>query len=69
MRRTFLILLMLATVTVALAHDERRWPAWLSAGQNDADFTAQRAIPQTTLLTPFGDFGKVDFWLTVVNIG
>lgn len=64
MRRTVLILLMLLAVTVATAHDERRWPAWLSAGQNDAVRTASNTlgtISQTTLLTSFGDFGKVDF--------
>ena len=63
MRRTVLILLMLLAVTVATAHEERRWPAWLSAGQDDAVVSVANtkgAIPQTTLLTSFGDFGKVD---------
>jgi RHS repeat-associated protein len=53
---------MLATVTVATAHEERRWPAWLSAGQDDAVVSVgntQGAIPLTTLLTSFGDYGKV----------
>ena len=56
MRRTVLILLMLLAVTVATAHEERRWPAWLSAGQDDAVRTVantQGAISQTTLLTTF----------------
>jgi hypothetical protein len=47
---------MLATVAVATAHEERRWPAWLSAGQDDAVRTVantQGAISQTTLLTTF----------------
>ena len=60
MKRSILFLLMLVAVSTASAHDEHRWSAWLSAGQNDADFTAQRTIPQATLLTSFGDFGKVD---------
>ncbi len=62
MRRFILCLLMLATVTVVTAHEERRWPAWLSAGQDDAVVSVgntQGAIPLTTLLTSFGDYGKV----------
>ncbi len=77
MRRTVLILLMLLAVTVATAHEERRWPAWLSAGQDDAVVSVANtkgAIPQTTLLTSFGDFGKVDTltlgnWQTVIDYG
>ena len=68
MKRIVLGLLMLV---VATAHDEHRWPAWLSASQNDgvrstipyaydSVTNTQGAIPESTLLTSFGDFGKVD---------
>ncbi len=77
MRRFFLCPLMLLAVTVATAHEERRWPAWLSVGQDDAVRSVtntQGAIPESTLLTSFGDFGKVDTltlgnWQTVIDYG
>ena len=68
---------MLLAVSTATAHEEHRWPAWLSTGQDDAVVSVantQGAIPQTTLLTSFGDFGKVDTltlgnWQTVIDYG
>ena len=77
MKRFILCLLMLLAVSTATAHEEHRWPAWLSTGQDDAVVSVantQGAISQTTLLTSFGDFGKVDTltlgnWQTVIDYG